>query len=269
MILSFNTRGFKSKIKDNTGLIHKYGGQVYMDGANMNVQVGLTSPALIGADVCHLNLHKTFAIPHGGGGPEVGPICVAEQLVPSYQSYNWVEEGKQGSQQFQRPREGLRWLVWFLWIHPYVGWAWTYKSNWNSHLKRQLYQKIGRCIWSSLQWRKWTRSRTHYWLSRLQGIGIGMNIAKIDDYSFHAPTVSFPVAGTMMIEPTESENLDEIDRFCEAHHIHSCWNWNMTNDTALDLKCPHTANDYQWWMAYHGRKRAAFRYIRYWKQVLA
>jgi glycine dehydrogenase len=223
MVTYPSTHGvFESAIKEITQFIHDNGGQVYMDGANMNAQVGLTNPATIGADVCHLNLHKTFAIPHGGGGPGVGPICVAPQLVPFLPSNPVIPTGGEtaitaisaapwGSALVclisygyisMLGAEGLKSAT----EHAILN-ANYIKEKLNGHYDTLYSGEMGRAAHEMiLECRPFKQ----------KGIEVTDIAKRLMDYGFHAPTVSFPVAGTLMIEPTESENVEELDRFCEA-----------------------------------------------------
>jgi glycine dehydrogenase len=223
MVTYPSTHGvFESAIKEITQLIHDNGGQVYMDGANMNAQVGLTNPATIGADVCHLNLHKTFAIPHGGGGPGVGPICVAPQLVPFLPTNPVIPTGGEtaitaissapwGSALVclisygyicMLGAEGLKKSTEYAILNAnYI------KEKLNGHYDTLYSGEMGRAAHEMiLECRPFKE----------KGIEVTDIAKRLMDYGFHAPTVSFPVAGTLMIEPTESENLEELDRFCDA-----------------------------------------------------
>ncbi|WP_428231420.1 aminomethyl-transferring glycine dehydrogenase [Flavobacterium sp.] len=223
MVTYPSTHGvFESAIQEITQLIHENGGQVYMDGANMNAQVGLTNPATIGADVCHLNLHKTFAIPHGGGGPGVGPICVAPQLVPFLPGNPVIPTGGEtaitaisaapwGSALVclisygyisMLGAEGLKSAT----EHAILN-ANYIKEKLTGHYDTLYSGEMGRAAHEMiLECRPFKQ----------KGIEVTDIAKRLMDYGFHAPTVSFPVAGTLMIEPTESENLEELDRFCEA-----------------------------------------------------
>ena len=223
MVTYPSTHGvFESAIKEITQLIHDNGGQVYMDGANMNAQVGLTNPATIGADVCHLNLHKTFAIPHGGGGPGVGPICVAPQLVPFLPTNPVIPTGGEnaitaisaapwGSALVclisygyicMLGAEGLKQSTEYAILNAnYI------KEKLNGHYDTLYSGEMGRAAHEMI-----IECRPF----KEKGIEVTDIAKRLMDYGFHAPTVSFPVAGTMMIEPTESENLEELDRFCDA-----------------------------------------------------
>ncbi len=215
---------FEERIREMCAIVHEYGGQVYMDGANMNAQVGLTSPASIGADVCHLNLHKTFAIPHGGGGPGMGPIGVAKHLVPYLPGHPVV---KVGGAQAIPAIAAAPWgsasilLISYGYVRMLGAAGMTdatrvailnanyIKARLEAHYDVLYANRNGRVA--------------HEMIFDLRPFKHGANaideqdVAKrLMDYGFHAPTVSFPVAGTMMIEPTESESKPELDRFCDA-----------------------------------------------------
>lgn len=223
MVTYPSTHGvFESAICEITQLIHDNGGLVYMDGANMNAQVGLTNPATIGADVCHLNLHKTFAIPHGGGGPGVGPICVNEKLVPFLPTNPVIKVG--GDQAITAisaapygsalvclisygyitmlGAEGLKKSTQFAILN-----ANYMKARLENHYPILYSGEMGRAAHEMiLDCRAFEE----------KGIKVTDIAKRLMDYGFHAPTVSFPVAGTLMVEPTESEDLAELDRFCDA-----------------------------------------------------
>ena len=223
MVTYPSTHGvFEESIMDVCDIIHQNGGQVYMDGANMNAQVGLTSPANIGADVCHLNLHKTFCIPHGGGGPGMGPIGVAEQLVPFLpgnpvvksggdQAINAISAAPYGSASIltisyayivMMGKKGLKSATEMAILNA------NYMKERLSGYYPVLYTgKNGRCAHEMIiDCREFKEV----------GVEVEDMAKRLMDYGFHAPTVSFPVAGTMMIEPTESETKEELDRFCDA-----------------------------------------------------
>ena len=223
MITYPSTHGvYESAIKEITQIIHDNGGQVYMDGANMNAQVGLTNPGNIGADVCHLNLHKTFAIPHGGGGPGVGPICVAEQLVPflpgnpiiksgGHQSISAISAAPFGS--------ALACIISYGYIKM-LGAKGLKEATEVAILNANYIKERLEGYYDTLYTGENGRAAHEMIIDcrdfKEQGIEV-VDIAKrLMDYGFHAPTVSFPVAGTMMIEPTESESKAEMDRFCDA-----------------------------------------------------
>lgn len=223
MVTYPSTHGvYESGIKNITQIIHDNGGQVYMDGANMNAQVGLTNPGNIGADVCHLNLHKTFAIPHGGGGPGVGPICVAKQLVPFLPSNPIIKTGgDQAITAISAAPFGSA-LVCLI-SYGYIKMLATeglkksteiaiLNANYIKHRLQGAYETL----YSGEQGRAAHEMIIDCRPFKENGIEV-VDIAKrLMDYGFHAPTVSFPVAGTMMIEPTESESKAEMDRFCDA-----------------------------------------------------
>lgn len=223
MVTYPSTHGvFESSIRQITKLIHDHGGQVYMDGANMNAQVGLTNPATIGADVCHLNLHKTFAIPHGGGGPGVGPICVAPQLVPFLPSNPLIKTGgKEAISAISAAPWGssLVCLISYGYIKM-LGLEGLTKStkiailNAN-YIKHRLSGKYD-VLYTGEKGRAAHEMIIDCRSFKQKGIEVTDIAKRLMDYGFHAPTVSFPVAGTLMIEPTESENLEELDRFCDA-----------------------------------------------------
>ncbi|MDA9773059.1 aminomethyl-transferring glycine dehydrogenase [Flavobacteriaceae bacterium] len=223
MVTYPSTHGvFESAIKEITQIIHDNGGQVYMDGANMNAQVGLTNPATIGADVCHLNLHKTFAIPHGGGGPGVGPICVAPQLVPFLPTNPIIPTGGEKAITAISAApwgSALACLISYGYIAMLGAQGVTdatrvailnanyIKERLDGHYKTLYKGEMGRAAHEMIiDCRDFKEN----------GIEVVDVAKRLMDYGFHAPTVSFPVAGTMMIEPTESENIVELDRFCDA-----------------------------------------------------
>ena len=249
MITYPSTHGvFESKIKLITKLIHDCGGQVYMDGANMNAQVGLTSPAIIGADVCHLNLHKTFAIPHGGGGPGVGPICVAKHLseflpgnpiikVGGKNSISAISSAPYGS--------SLACIISYAYIKLLGGEGLKKATeiailNAN-YIKKRLDGQFKILYKGEINGRNAHELIIDCREYRKNGIEVNDIAKRLMDYGFHAPTVSFPVSGTMMIEPTESENLEEIDRFCNALISIKKEITKNTKESILLLKnAPHT-----------------------------
>ena len=223
MVTYPSTHGvYESSIKEITQCIHDNGGQVYMDGANMNAQVGVTSPGAIGADVCHLNLHKTFAIPHGGGGPGVGPICVAKQLAPFLPGNPVIKTGgKEAINSISAAPWGssLACLISYAYIRM-LGEEGLRKSTEIAILNANYIKERLRDHYPTLYTGERGRAAHEFIIDcrpfKKHGIEV-VDIAKrLIDYGFHAPTVSFPVAGTMMIEPTESESKAELDRFCEA-----------------------------------------------------
>ncbi|MDG1328854.1 MAG: aminomethyl-transferring glycine dehydrogenase [Flavobacteriaceae bacterium] len=223
MITYPSTHGvYEASIIEITSIIHENGGQVYMDGANMNAQVALTNPGAIGADVCHLNLHKTFAIPHGGGGPGVGPICVAKQLAPFLPSNPIIKTGgEQGITAISAAPWGsaLVCLISYAYICM-LGEKGLKKStefailNAN-YIKERLHGSY-EVLYSGENGRAAHEMIIDCRPFKKNGIEVTDIAKRLMDYGFHAPTLSFPVAGTLMIEPTESESLEELDRFCDA-----------------------------------------------------
>ncbi len=218
MITYPSTYGFfDANVKAITDLIHENGGQVYMDGANMNAQVGLTNPGEIGADVCHLNLHKTFAIPHGGGGPGVGPICVAEHLAPFLPKKRFSEEGVRISSAGYGSALILNISYAYIKMLGAKGLkecsevailsANYLKHNLEPHFNVLYANKNGRVAHELI---------IDFRAFKELGVEVTDIAKRLMDYGFHSPTVSFPVAGTLMIEPTESECLDELNRFIDA-----------------------------------------------------
>ncbi len=223
MVTYPSTHGvYESAIKEVTQIIHDNGGQVYMDGANMNAQVGLTNPGAIGADVCHLNLHKTFAIPHGGGGPGVGPICVAPQLAPFLPGNPVIKTGgEQAITAISAAPYGssLVCLISYAYIRM-LGVRGLKKATEYAILNANYMKERLKGHYETLYTGERGRAAHEMILDcrpfKQHGIEV-VDIAKrLMDYGFHAPTVSFPVAGTLMIEPTESESKAELDRFCDA-----------------------------------------------------
>ena len=268
MVTYPSTHGvFESAIKEITEIIHTNGGQVYMDGANMNAQVGLTNPATIGADVCHLNLHKTFAIPHGGGGPGVGPICVAKHLA-EFLPTNPVYEtgGKNGITAISAAPFGsaLVDLISYSYIKMLgadgLKLATEYAILNANYLKARL-EKHYKILYSGEMGRAAHEMIVDFREFKAKGVEVGDVAKRLMDYGFHAPTVSFPVAGTLMIEPTESESIEEIDRFADALIQIKKEIASYEEGTASVLKnAPHTEKmltDDTWNLPY-SRQEAAF-----------
>lgn len=224
MVTYPSTHGvFEEGIIEITGIIHQNGGQVYMDGANMNAQVGLTSPGNIGADVCHLNLHKTFAIPHGGGGPGMGPIGVAKQLLPFLPGHPLTKTGgSEGIHAISAAPFGSALILLISYGYIKMLGAKGLKSSTEfailnaNYIKEKLKNhyptlyvgKNGRCAHEMIL--------DCAAFKKNAGVEVGDIAKRLMDYGFHAPTVSFPVHDTIMVEPTESESKEELDRFCEA-----------------------------------------------------
>ncbi|WP_339626425.1 aminomethyl-transferring glycine dehydrogenase [uncultured Winogradskyella sp.] len=269
MVTYPSTHGvYESAIKEITQLIHDNGGQVYMDGANMNAQVGLTHPGNIGADVCHLNLHKTFAIPHGGGGPGVGPICVAEQLVPflpgnpiiktgGHQAITAISAAPFGS--------SLACIISYGYIKM-LGAKGLRESTEVAILNANYIKERLEGYYPTLYTGENGRAAHEMIIDcrdfKANGIEVTDIAKRLMDYGFHAPTVSFPVAGTMMIEPTESESKAEMDRFCDAMIAIRKEVDSATKDEPNNIlkNSPHTlamvtAND---WVFPYTREEAAY-----------
>ena len=224
MVTYPSTHGvFEETIMEACQIIHNYGGLVYMDGANMNAQVGLTSPGLIGADVCHLNLHKTFAIPHGGGGPGVGPIAVAKHLSPFLPGHPLVKVGSENS---ISAVAAAPWgsasvlLISYGYIKMMGSKGLTFATKaaiLNANYIKAKLEKIYPVLYSGTN-----GFCAHELIFDCRPFKLSANVEVEDiakrlmDYGFHAPTVSFPVPGTIMVEPTESESMNELDKFCDA-----------------------------------------------------
>lgn len=272
MVTYPSTHGvFEESITDICELIHQHGGLVYMDGANMNAQVGLTSPANIGADVCHLNLHKTFCIPHGGGGPGMGPICVNEKLKSFLPGHPLVKTG--GDKAIPAVSAAPWGSASILTIsYAYIAMMGSdgltqatrvailnanyIKARLEGHFKVLYAGTNGRCAHEMIidcrAFKQW-------------GIEVEDIAKRLMDYGFHAPTVSFPVAGTLMIEPTESEPKEELDRFCETliairQEIREIEEGKADRENNVLKNAPHTAavvTSDEWDKPY-SRQKAAF-----------
>jgi glycine dehydrogenase len=269
MITYPSTHGvFEAGIREICEIVHTHGGQVYMDGANMNAQVGLTSPGFIGADVCHLNLHKTFCIPHGGGGPGIGPIGVAEHLVdflPGHHVVNLGGENPIGAV------AGAPWgsasILTISWMYiAMMGGAGLTEATKYAILNANYISKRLEKHFPTLY-----RSNdlvAHECILDLRAFKAttAEDVAKrLMDYGFHAPTLSWPVAGTLMVEPTESESKFELDRFCDAMiAIHA--EMVAVESGQADAKnnvlknAPHTADTIAGdeWNRPYSRRQAAF-----------
>jgi glycine dehydrogenase len=269
MVTYPSTHGvFESSIIEITNLIHENGGLVYMDGANMNAQVGLTNPATIGADVCHLNLHKTFAIPHGGGGPGVGPICVNDKLVPFLPSNPIVKVG--GNQAITAISaapygSALVCLISYGYICMLGAEGLTNATKYailNANYMKARLEAHYPILYTGEMGRSAHEMILDCRAFEEKGIKVTDIAKRLMDYGFHAPTVSFPVAGTLMIEPTESEDVAELDRFCEAMiAIRKEIEISTKEDVNNILRnSPHTlamvtAND---WVYPYSREQAAY-----------
>jgi len=272
MITYPSTHGvFEDAIKEICAAVHQYGGQVYMDGANMNAQVGLTSPARIGADVCHLNLHKTFAIPHGGGGPGMGPIGVTAHLAPYLPGHPFA---KVGGEKALPAISAAPWgsasilLISYGYVrmlgpdgmtdatrHAILN-ANYIKARLGKHYPVLYARENGRVAHEMI-----------FDLRAFKAKGVDeIDVAKrLMDYGFHAPTVSFPVAGTLMIEPTESEPKEELDRFCDAliairEEIEEVMTGKADSKDNVLKNAPHTAAvvSADTWTHPYSREKAAY-----------
>jgi glycine dehydrogenase len=272
MVTYPSTHGvFEESIVEICETIHTFGGLVYMDGANMNAQVGLTSPANIGADVCHLNLHKTFCIPHGGGGPGMGPICVNDKLKPFLPGHAVV---KTGGDKAINAVSAAPWgsasilTISYAYIAMMGGEGLTnatkmailnanyIKERLSEHYKILYTGTHGRCAHEMIvDCRDFKKA----------GIEVEDIAKRLMDYGFHAPTVSFPVAGTLMIEPTESEPKSELDRFCDAlieirNEIREVEQGKADKENNVLKHAPHTAAiiTADTWDRPYGRQKAAY-----------
>jgi len=224
MVTYPSTHGvFEEAIREICALVHAHGGQVYMDGANLNAQVGLCRPGDIGADVCHLNLHKTFAIPHGGGGPGVGPIAVAHHLVPYLPAHPVVETGgADGIGPVSSAPWGSAGVLPISWMYIALMGAQglTEATRYAILNANYIARRLDPCY--PVLYKGDGGMVAHECILDLRPLKKSAGVEVVDvakrlmDYGFHAPTVSFPVAGTMMVEPTESESKQELDRFCDA-----------------------------------------------------
>ncbi len=287
MVTYPSTHGvFEVQIKEICEVIHDCGGKVYMDGANMNAQVGLTSPAEIGADVCHLNLHKTFSIPHGGGGPGMGPICVNNSLAPFLPKHVLIETGgSQGIPAVSAAPWGSASIL--LISYAYVKMLGkhgvqesTKYAILNANYIKSKLEKNYDVLYTGVKGRA-----AHELILDLRefkktaGVEAEDVAKRLMDYGFHAPTLSFPVAGTIMIEPTESEGKEELDRFCDAmlairQEIEAVANGSVNKENNMLKNAPHTLEQItadHWEMPYT-REVAAFplpyvRAIKFWPAV--
>jgi len=272
MVTYPSTHGvFEESIAEICEIIHSHGGMVYMDGANMNAQVGLTSPAAIGADVCHLNLHKTFCIPHGGGGPGMGPICANDKLKPFLPGHAIVKTGgDKGINAVSAAPWGSASILTI--SYAYIAMMGSegltnatslailnanyIKARLESHFKILYAGTKGRCAHELIvDCRDFKKA----------GVEVEDIAKRLMDYGFHAPTVSFPVAGTLMIEPTESEPKEELDRFCDTlieirKEIREIEDGNADKENNVLKMAPHTAAvvTADQWNRPYSRQKAAY-----------
>ncbi|MFO7847438.1 MAG: aminomethyl-transferring glycine dehydrogenase [Balneolaceae bacterium] len=287
MVTYPSTHGvFEEDIREICEAVHKAGGLVYMDGANMNAQVGLTSPAIIGADVCHLNLHKTFCIPHGGGGPGMGPIGVVEKLAPYLPGHELIATG--GTRAIESVASAPYGSASILTIsHAYIrmmGSEGLTHATKVAILNANYLKNRLKDHYPILYTGKGGHS-AHEFIVDLRNFKQTAGIESVDvakrlmDYGFHAPTMSFPVPGTLMIEPTESESKAELDRFCDAmihirDEIRAIENGDADRDNNVLKHAPHTmrvALSDEWNRPY-SRERAVFpvpelRFNKFWPAI--
>jgi len=269
MVTYPSTHGvFEETIIDICQTIHDFGGMVYMDGANMNAQVGLTSPGNIGADVCHLNLHKTFAIPHGGGGPGMGPICVNDKLAPYLPGHNYNGDGSNAVSAAPIGSASIL-LISYAYIKMLGAEGLTLSTAYAIMNANYMKSRLEKCY--TILYAGKNGTCAHEFIIDLRPFKASAGIEAEDvakrliDYGFHAPTMSFPVAGTIMIEPTESEDKAELDRFCDAligiyEEIKAIENGQMDKIDNPLKNAPHTqkvicANE---WTHAYSRQTAAF-----------
>ena len=286
MITYPSTHGvFEESVIEVTDIIHQYGGQVYMDGANMNAQVGLTNPATIGADVCHLNLHKTFAIPHGGGGPGMGPIGVVEHLKPFLPGHQLI---KTGGEQAISSVSAAPWgssLVLTI-SYAYIKMLGTdgltnstKVAILNANYMKECLKEDFNILYTGPHGRVAHEMILDCRPFKANGIEVTDIAKRLMDYGFHAPTVSFPVAGTTMVEPTESESKAELDRFIEAMksiraEIEEVANGTADKENNVLKNAPHTLDiiTADEWIKPYSRTDAAFpiewvRINKFWPSV--
>ncbi|KAK1232416.1 glycine decarboxylase subunit P [Marasmius sp. AFHP31] len=214
---------FEHGVQDACQIIHENGGQVYLDGANLNAQVGLTNPAICGGDVCHMNLHKTFAIPHGGGGPGVGPICVAEHLAPFLPSHPMMPEiNEKAIDAVSAGPFGSSSIHLISWAYIKMLGGQGLSDSTNAALLNANYMAVRLSGHYSLRYKNSNDRVAHELLidlaefDKAAGLKVADFAKRLQDYGFHPPTCSWPISTCMLIEPTESETLEEIDRFCDA-----------------------------------------------------
>jgi len=265
---------YEETVKDITAIIHEHGGQVYMDGANMNAQVGLTAPGLIGADVCHLNLHKTFAIPHGGGGPGMGPICVKQHLAPFLPGHTYqtgIPDLKKGNTAVSAAPFGSASILLISYGYIRMLGAEGLKASTEFAILNANYMRARLQGHYDILYLGTNGTCAHEFIIDLRPFKKSADIEAEDvakrlmDYGFHAPTLSFPVPGTVMIEPTESEDKDELDRFCDAmisirNEIKKVEEGNADKKDNVLKRAPHTqanicSNE---WNRPYSREEAAF-----------
>lgn len=275
MVTYPSTHGvFEESIMEICSVVHQHGGQVYMDGANMNAQVGLTNPHTIGADVCHLNLHKTFAIPHGGGGPGMGPICVAEHLAPHLPNHlrlpSYLDENRIGAVASAPWGSASILLISYAYIKLLGPKGLTDSSKYailNANYIKERLADYYPILYSGKKFGRVAHELIVDMRDYKESCDVTVeDVAKrLMDYGFHAPTVSFPVPGTIMIEPTESESKDELDRFCDAmiainEEIREIAEGKYDKENNVLKNAPHTMEEVSAdeWNYPYSREKAAF-----------
>jgi glycine dehydrogenase len=272
MVTYPSTHGvFEASIREICSIVHEHGGQVYLDGANLNAQVGLCRPGDYGADVCHVNLHKTFCIPHGGGGPGMGPICVAEHLAPFLPDHPIVHVGgAQSCGTVAAAPWGSATILPISWAYiTLMGWdgleqatkVAILNANYIAHRLKGHYELLYSGAHGLVAHECIIDTRPF----KAAGIEVEDIAKRIIDYGFHPPTVSFPVPGTLMIEPTESESREELDRFCDAmiairEEIREVEEGRADRANNLLTRAPHTMEQViaDAWDRPYPRERAAF-----------
>jgi glycine dehydrogenase len=287
MVTYPSTHGvFEADIREICAIIHSRGGQVYMDGANMNAQVGLTSPGLIGADVCHLNLHKTFCIPHGGGGPGMGPIGVVAHLAPFLAGHTLVDTGvgSQATTAISAAPFGSASIltISYAYIALMGGEGLTEATRYailNANYLKVMLEPHYPILYAGES----SRCAHEFILDirpfKAYGVEAEDIAKRLMDYGFHAPTLSFPVAGTLMVEPTESESLEELNRFCDAmiairYEIEDVVTGRVDKAMNMLKMAPHTAEiiTADVWDRPYQRSQAAYplpynRTFKFWPTV--
>jgi glycine dehydrogenase len=273
MVTYPSTHGvFEETIKEACEIIHSHGGKVYMDGANLNAQVGLTRPAELGADVCHINLHKTFCIPHGGGGPGMGPICCNASLAPFLPGHPVVNTGgEKATGAVSAAPWGSASILVISWMYirmmgPDGLTHATKTAILNANYIAARLDEHFPVLYKGAQGRVAHECILDCRaLEKATGVTVGDIGRRLMDYGFHAPTISFPVAGTVMVEPTESEDLAELDRFCDAmiairKEIQEVADGKADRANNVVTNAPHTARlvtSTEWTRPY-SRERAAW-----------
>jgi glycine dehydrogenase len=287
MVTYPSTHGvFEAEIRDICQIIHDFGGKVYMDGANMNAQVGLTSPGLIGADVCHLNLHKTFCIPHGGGGPGMGPICCTEDLAPYLPSHpiDATTGGRDPFGTVSSAPYGSPAILPISWMYIALMGSQGLTDATKAAIVNANYMAARLKDHYDILYTGSNSTVAHEFIldvRKSQDVGVTIDdfAKRLMDFGFHAPTMSWPVSGTLMLEPTESESKEELDRFCDAmiqirSEIAKVEQGDWSKDDNPLHNAPHTAKSLlaSEWSHPYTREEAAYplpylREHKYWPQV--